>query len=231
MSFRKIIDSTVGVCGVILANRKVNTAGNSVIKVNLGCGLALAPGWINVDASLNALFAGPWTWLIKLMYRISGSNRYYSLAEYTSILSQNRFVFHDLARSLPFSGNSVDFFYSSHFFEHLFKSDALRLMCDCHVALKDGGILRIAVPNLEYAVEQYKAGKKKQMLENYFFVDDLSSYLARHKYMYDFELLSEFLYQAGFKSVTRCAYKTGATPDIDILDNRPEETLFVEAVK
>lgn len=69
------------------------------------------------------------------------------------------------------------------------------------------------------------------MLENYFFVDDLSSYLARHKYMYDIELLSEFLTQAGFKQVTRCAFKIGTTPDISILDNRPEETLFVEAVK
>lgn len=231
MFFRKIIDSMVGVFGFILANRKINLTGDSVIKVNLGCGLALAPGWINVDASLNAMFAGPLTWLIKLMYRISGANRYYTLEQYTSILSENRFVFHDLARSLPFPDGSVDFFYSSHFFEHLFKADAQRLMRDCHAALKEGGILRIAVPDLEYAVEQYKAGKKRQMLENYFFVDDLSSYLARHKYMYDFELLSEFLYQAGFRSVTKCAYKTGGTPDIDVLDNRPEETLFVEAVK
>ena len=91
--------------------------------------------------------------------------------------------------------------------------------------------MRIAIPDLEYAVEQYRLGKKRQMLENYFFVDDLLSYLARHKYMYDFELLSESLYKAGFKKVIKCTFKTGVTPDIDILDNRPEETLFVEAIK
>lgn len=231
MFFRKLIDSMVRVFGFILANRKIKLTGDSSIKVNLGCGLAVAPGWINVDASLNAMFAGPWIWLIKLMYRISGSNRYYTLDQYTNILSENRFVFHDLARSLPFSESSVDFFYSSHFFEHLFKADAQRLMRDCHAALKEGGILRIAIPDLEYAVEQYKAGKKRQMLENYFFVDDLSSYLARHKYMYDFELIKEVLSNVGFHDVRQCKYREGQVPNLNILDNRPEETLFIEAYK
>jgi len=69
------------------------------------------------------------------------------------------------------------------------------------------------------------------MLENYFFVDDLSSYLARHKYMYDFEIIFEILIEAGFRKVVKCGYQKGNTPDLDVLDNRPEETLFVEAVK
>lgn len=231
MFLRKLIDGLVGVCGFTLANRRISLSKNSVVKVNLGCGLALAPNWVNVDASLNAFFAGRWKWLIRILYRISGANRYYSLAQYTAILSENKFIFHDLSRSLPFREGSVDFFYSSHFFEHLFKPDAERLMRDCYAALKNEGVLRITVPDLEYAIQQYMTGQKKEMLENYFFVDDLSSYLARHKYMYDFELLSNSLYRAGFKRVTKCAFKTGVTPDIDILDNRPEETLFVEAMK
>lgn len=231
MVVRKLIDSATAIIGFILAGRKCKIANKDVIKVNLGCGLAIAPGWINVDASLNALFAGPWKGLIKIIYRISGSNRYYSREQYVNILSQNKFVFHDLAKSLPFNDNCVDFFYSSHFFEHLFKSDCQRLIRDCYSALKLGGVLRIAIPDLEYAVHQYKAGKKKEMLDNYFFVDDMSSYLARHKYMYDFDLLSEILIEAGFRSVNKCDFKVGETPDIDLLDNRPEETLFVEAVK
>ena len=69
------------------------------------------------------------------------------------------------------------------------------------------------------------------MLENYFFVEDRESFLARHKYMYDFELLKKVLESIGYTQVTRCEYRHGRTPDIDQLDNRPEETLFVEAVK
>jgi len=231
MILRKIIDSSVAMLGWLLRMRKCKTRGDELVKVNLGCGLALASGWINVDASFNALFAGSNVWLIKILYKISGANRYYSVEEYVKILSQNTFVFHDLSRSLPFNARTVDYFYSSHFFEHLFKRDAIRLLGECYEALKPGGVIRIAVPDLEYAVNQYRDGRKKEMLENYFFVDDLSSYLARHKYMYDFEIIFEILIEAGFRKVVKCGYQKGNTPDLDVLDNRPEETLFVEAVK
>jgi hypothetical protein len=36
---------------------------------------------------------------------------------------------------------------------------------------------------------------------------------------------------AGFSKIVRCEYQLGKTPDLDTLDNRPEETLFVEAMK
>jgi hypothetical protein len=49
--------------------------------------------------------------------------------------------------------------------------------------------------------------------------------------MYDFELLAAELSAAGFGDVQRCAYRAGRTPDLDHLDNRPEETLYVEAAK
>ena len=57
------------------------------------------------------------------------------------------------------------------------------------------------------------------------------SYLARHKYMYDFELIKEALEQAGFSNVTRCEYQQGKTPDVKVLDVYPEVSLFVEAVR
>jgi hypothetical protein len=56
---RYVIDQSVNVLGGLLRGRKIsqpfkNPEGR--VCVNLGCGLAVAPGWINVDASLNALF-------------------------------------------------------------------------------------------------------------------------------------------------------------------------------
>jgi hypothetical protein len=39
------------------------------------------------------------------------------------------------------------------------------------------------------------------------------------------------LREAGFSEVQRCRYREGRCPDLDRLDNRPEETLFMEAVK
>lgn len=234
MFLRWVIDRSVALLGRLLEGRVVRIdtrRSDGTLCVNLGCGLSVVPGWINVDASLNACFAGAPAWLLGLIYRATGANRYYSREEYVGLLSNNRFVFHDLARSLPLAAGTVDVLYSSHFLEHLFHDDAQRLLRAAHSALRPGGVIRIAVPDLAHAVELYRQGRKREMLENYFFVEDKSSFLARHKYMYDFELLKEELEACGFVRVERCEYRQGTVPDLEILDNRPEETLFVEAYK
>lgn len=235
MSFiRSLIDFSTAVIGRMRQGQRITPEKDSrdgLVKVNLGCGLAVAKGWINVDASLNALVASWPRAAHKLLYRLSGSNRYYSLEQYCDLLENHVFIHHDLSHSLPLKDQTADFIYSSHFLEHLFKQDALRLLRECHRVLKSGGIVRICVPDLAYAVSLYVAGEKEKMLENYFFVEDKESFLARHKYMYDFELLKSLLEKIGFSQVVCCAYRQGKTPDIDKLDNRPEETLFAEAIK
>lgn len=35
------------------------------IAVNIGCGLQAAPGWLNIDGSLNAWFANQPSWLLE----------------------------------------------------------------------------------------------------------------------------------------------------------------------
>jgi len=51
------------------------------------------------------------------------------------------------------------------------------------------------------------------------------------KWMYDFDSLASMLHASGFKSVERKTFRVGRTPDIDKLDNRPAESLYVEAEK
>jgi predicted SAM-dependent methyltransferase len=231
---RSLIDSSTTAIGRLRRGRRVmpeKDGRDGLVKVNLGCGLAIAPGWTNVDASLNALVASWPRWIHKILYRLSGSNRYYSVEQYCDLLECNVFVHHDLSHSIPLKDNTADFVYSSHFLEHLYKRDAVRLLTDSLRALKPGGVVRICIPDLAHAVAMYARGEKTAMLENYFFVEDKESQLARHKYMYDFSLLKNVLEQIGFVDVIQCAYRKGLTPDIEILDNRPEETLFVEARK
>lgn len=229
---RPIIDGTTRLIGYARRHRRISPSSvGGVVKVNLGCGLAVTTGWINVDASLNALVASWPRALHKALYRLSGANRYYSLEQYCDLLEKHVFIHHDLSHSLPLKDQTADFVYSSHFLEHLFKQNAERLLKESYRVLKPGGIVRICVPDLAYAVLLYSQGKKEQMLENYFFVEDKESFLARHKYMYDFELLKNLLEKIGFTQVERCFYQKGKTPDLEKLDNRPDETLFVEAVK
>ena len=231
---RAFIDLGIGLLGKLKRNRRVVATADirdGKVKINLGCGLRVAKGWLNIDGSLNALIASWPNWMHKFIYRLTGSNKYYSVEQYCEILEEHDFLYHDLSLSLPLQKNSVDFIYSSHFFEHLFKDDAEDLLKSCANALKPGGTIRISIPDLAYAVSLYSLGKKAEMLEDYFFVEGKGSYLARHKYMYDFELIKAALERTGFSKVTRCEYQQGITPDIKMLDVYPDVSLFVEATR
>lgn len=50
---RKIIDFTTNVLGYAGLGQLVRVDRRQPVKINLGCGLSIAPGWINVDGSLN----------------------------------------------------------------------------------------------------------------------------------------------------------------------------------
>lgn len=229
---RMIIDSsTHAICYAKRRRRIRPSCEAKQVKLNLGCGLAVTKDWINVDGSLNALIASWPRVFHRGLHRLTGSNRYYSCAEYCTLLEDHTFVHHDLSYGIPFEDESVDFIYSSHFLEHLHKQDAHKLLVDCYRVLKPGGVIRICVPDLAYAISLYQAGDKEIMLKDYFFVEDKESYFARHKYMYDLELLSSILQKALFSKVRQWPCQQGMTPDLNLLDNRSKETLYVEAVK
>ncbi|MFM1896552.1 MAG: putative S-adenosyl-L-methionine-dependent (SAM)-methyltransferase [Pseudomonadota bacterium] len=227
---RSAIELTNRSLARLKARRRIGVPpGFDPVKVNLGCGLAVAPGWINVDGSLNALIANLPTFVHGLAYRTAGARHYYSEDTYRRLLRDHCFVHHDLGASIPFPDASVDCIYSSHFFEHLYPGEAENLLREAYRVLKPGGLLRLSIPDLAYAVAMYQAGARDRMLKNYFFVEDEDNRYSRHKYMYDFEMLVERLEQARFHTIRRCDYQQGEMPDIDVLDNRAEESLFVEA--
>jgi predicted SAM-dependent methyltransferase len=201
------------------------------IKVNLGAGLCVAPGWTHVDGSIHAMCATWPTPLLRRLYRhTTDCRRTHSEAEYLRIVQQHRFVHHGLEYGVPFKDGTVDVIYTSHMLEHLFKDDAHALLRDAHRTLKPGGRIRVAVPDLDHAVTLYQRGAKEDALA-FFFSANRAGYLHPHHYMYDFELLRRLLSSAGFVGIERCSFRHGAVPDLEILDNRPEETLFVEASK
>ena len=233
MTILRVISEAINSSALkIKKKQRVKThASDGQIKLNLGCGLAVKSTWINIDGSLNSLIAGFPTIFHPLVYRFSGAREYYSLTEYCKVLAANRFVHHDLSHSIPFKDNSVDFIFTSHFLEHLFKGDAENFLREAVRVLKPGGKIRVSVPDLYFAMELYLKGDKTRMLDQYFFVDHNENYFSRHKYMYDFEILSEMAKSAGFKNIKRCNFNEGTMPDIQALDNRPEDSLFIEAVK
>ncbi len=61
----------------------------------------------------------------------------------------------DADDGLPFKDGSVDGCYASHLLEHLPRETARRLLLECLRVLRSGGVLRLAVPDLEVIVGEY----------------------------------------------------------------------------
>jgi len=104
--------------------------------------------------------------------------------------------------------------------------------------LRPGGVLRLGLPDLDRAIRAYLAGER-----GYFLVPDrevrsLGGKLAVQllwygalRSMYTTDFAKELCERAGFLAVQRCNFRetTSPYPEIIDLDNRQEESLFVEA--
>jgi SAM-dependent methyltransferase len=227
---RRGIDSLVTLAAHAGRRRRLNARAlvDGPAKINLGSSLEIAPGWINVDASLNALIARWPSPFQAALYSLSGQSAFMSRDEYLRRLRGNRFVHCDLTRTLPFVDSSADFVFSSHFLEHLTRAQCVHVLAEARRVLGADGVIRVAVPDLDVAIELYAQGETRHMLDHHFY-RPAQGKLAEHRYMYNFPLLAEALNEAGFADVRRCAYREGVVPDLEHLDNRPDETLFVEA--
>jgi predicted SAM-dependent methyltransferase len=61
----------------------------------------------------------------------------------------------DLLSGIPYPDNYFDAAYHSHVLEHFSQDDGKKFIAECYRVLKPGGILRIAVPDLENITRQY----------------------------------------------------------------------------
>ena len=71
-------------------------------------------------------------------------------------VSHSEFVMsHNLLNGIPFSDNSFEFVYHSHVLEHMPKKYAPEFIGECYRILKPGGIIRVAIPDLEQIAKNY----------------------------------------------------------------------------
>lgn len=68
---------------------------------------------------------------------------------------------HDLRERFPFADQSFDAVYHSHLLEHFRKQAALAFLRECNRVLKPGGIIRVAVPDLEAIARLYLEALEK----------------------------------------------------------------------
>jgi predicted SAM-dependent methyltransferase len=85
-------------------------------------------------------------------------SRYSTLREWKNIdfVSRNKYVIgHNLMKGIPFEENSFDVVYHSHVLEHFTKDDGNKFLLECYRVLTPGGMIRIAVPDLERIAREY----------------------------------------------------------------------------
>ena len=112
---------------------------------------------------------------------------------------------HDL-RSLPmFSSNSVELIYASHVLEYFDRTEVVLVLQEWRRVLKQGGVLRLAVPDFEALAEVYVEHRDLQLVLGplYGRWPATGSLTIYHKTVYDFPSLSAVLSEAGFVNVRR----------------------------
>ena len=144
----------------------------------------------------------------------------------------------DLTKPLLYADSSIDFVYTSHLLEHLSRDDARKLIEEAFRVLKPRGLVRLVVPDLAVGARDYVAAlqsnpndaKAAPAFLNWL---QLSRTGARdpHLWMYDAPSLAAILSECGFVNPAVCEYRRGRVPDCEILDNRPEDSLHLEAEK
>jgi predicted SAM-dependent methyltransferase len=147
----------------------------------------------------------------------------------------------DLRNPLPFPDNSVDFIFNEHFMEHLTVEEGIRANKDFLRVLRKGGVLRIAMPNLEESVALYqdKNWRKHTVLGNHGldFVKTRAELLNMgfrwwgHMWLYDWEELKRRLEEAGCTKTKREKHGVSKHAPLKGLETREESTLIAEVTK
>jgi len=137
----------------------------------------------------------------------------------------------------------VDLIYNEHFLEHLTVEEGISSIKDFFRVLKPGGVMRIAMPDLESTVRNYldKNWKKKNkiFLEKFglTFVQTRAELINinfrrwGHQWLYDWEELERRLKEAGCYNIERCKIYKSEYKDLQNLETRNESTLIAEVTK
>ena len=217
---------------ILKRNAKYNSviSKNDLKKVNLGCGMHCLSGWLNIDGSLTSLLGSNSDFFNKLLYKSAGSSAYYTFKHFNEVVKGKKLYWYNLQKGIPLMDNSVDIIFTSHFLEHLNKTDGNNFLKEIHRVLKNDGLVRILVPDLDIAINKFNNGEIDKTQDLFFYTSENCDFSA-HKYNYTFDTLKEKLENLGFKNVIRRSHQEGECPDIDYLDVYPDHSLYIEAYK
>ena len=146
----------------------------------------------------------------------------------------------DIQEGLPLADESLDYAVSIHAIPEIPYENIGKVLGELRRVLREGGTLRLGLPDLEKNIAAYQRGDR----EHFLIPDEdaatlggkLAMQLSWYGYvrtLFTYDFAEELLRKAGFSSIARREFReTGSEhPEIVDLDNRERESLFVEAVR
>jgi len=191
--------------------RKFNK--HSCTRLNLCCGAQKIPGYIGVD------------------------------------ISQGADLMIDLARyDLPIHDNSMDSVICISAINYFTRKRALEIVGEVYRVIKPGGVTRFAVQDLESIAKRYvekdnnfffqKLPDGRERFEGPTIGDKFAAWFYGYvsgnspcRYFYDFESLAFIFNLVGFRTVEKKEYMQSQLENIHLIDNRPDQMFFLEAIK
>jgi len=146
----------------------------------------------------------------------------------------------DARKGLPYSEQTVDGIYSEHFFEHLTQAEGLGFLRECRRILKPGGVVRIAMPDLDEVVSRYVSkdwrGDGDMFKLGYDWVANRCEMLNigmrewGHKHVYNEEELTRIAQMAGLEPTKRCEHSKSDIPMLAGRETRNSTKLIIEFI-
>ena len=210
--------------GALVARRQRLPASR---RLHLGCFDEVHDGWLNTDVTPHLMVA-----------RVPGAAR---LLRAAGRLSDERWARHrdgtfrrvhhlNAVKPWPWPAGSLEAVFASHVLEHLTPEEAERLLREAHRTLVRGGIVRIAVPDLDEEVGRYDPADADAFLDGLLQSRERSTSRHRHWWGYNETTLRALLERTGFRDVRREDFRQGRCPDVERIDTRPG-SLVLEALR
>jgi len=155
----------------------------------------------------------------------------------------------DLARrNLPFRNESIKIAVCISGINYFTRERGAELIRETHRVLKRGGLARFAVQDLECLAKRYVERDRdfyfqtlpdgRQRFTGPTLGDKFASWFYAYRtaggvcrYAYDYDSLAYLFFAAGFSLVERREFGESRIEGVELIDNRPEQMFFLEAVK
>jgi predicted SAM-dependent methyltransferase len=212
------------------------------LKINIGCGKTPTKGWKNYDNSWSVRLSNKpiLVFLLKKLGLLSKAQ-----SKFIVFAGQENILWANAIERIPEKDEAADVIYSSHMIEHIDRQEVALFFKEAIRVLKSGGIIRIAVPDIRYHIDNYlKDGDANNFIEHTYLTREKPKSMVEkikylvvgdrnHQWMYDGKSLCNLLSSMGFKDpkVIGSGLTNIAEPGALNLHERTPESVFVEAVK